>query len=239
MTAAVDDPSRALRSFATQFAAAPRPGPVDIEVTVERAGRSMTTTSARLLQEGRVLQVAHAVSSTTLARPRLRRVRPPPRRRPGRHAAVRVPRRPRPLPERRRAARPRRRPVRRRRRSVGGRMAPTARRRTDRRRLARRDVRHAPTRGLQPNQRPGQGGDDRVRRAPRHRRTRPSGRRPRLPLLPLTAVERRLRRRGRDDVGCPTAESSPSLARPASRAASAWPSVPEHSAVNESSATDR
>jgi acyl-CoA thioesterase len=64
MTATVDDPSRALRSFAAQFAAAPRPGPVDIDVTVERAGRSMTTTSARLLQEGRVLQVAHAVSST-------------------------------------------------------------------------------------------------------------------------------------------------------------------------------
>ena len=65
MTAAVDDPSRALRSFATQFASVPRPGPVDIEVTVERTGKSMTTTSARLLQEGRVLQVAHAASSTT------------------------------------------------------------------------------------------------------------------------------------------------------------------------------
>jgi acyl-CoA thioesterase len=65
ITAAVDDPSRALRSFATQFAAVPGPGPVDIEVTVERTGKSMTTTSARLLQEGRVLQVAHAASSTT------------------------------------------------------------------------------------------------------------------------------------------------------------------------------
>jgi acyl-CoA thioesterase len=64
MTAAVDDPSRALRSFATQFASVPRAGPVDIEVTVERTGKSMTTTSARLLQEGRVLQVAHAASST-------------------------------------------------------------------------------------------------------------------------------------------------------------------------------
>jgi acyl-CoA thioesterase len=63
MQAAVDDPSRALRSFATQFAAVPRPGPVQVEVTVERTGSSMTTTSARLLQEGRVLQVAHAVSS--------------------------------------------------------------------------------------------------------------------------------------------------------------------------------
>ena len=65
MTAAVDDPSRALRSFATQFASVPRPGPVDIEVTVERTGKSMTTTSARLFQEERVLQVAHAASSTT------------------------------------------------------------------------------------------------------------------------------------------------------------------------------
>ncbi len=64
MTAAVDDPSRALRSFAAQFAAIPRPGPVNLEVSVERVGRSMTTTSARLLQGGRVLQVAHAVSSS-------------------------------------------------------------------------------------------------------------------------------------------------------------------------------
>jgi acyl-CoA thioesterase len=63
ITAAVDDPRRTLRSFATQFAAVPHPGPVDIEVSVERAGRSMTTTSARLLQEGQVLQVAHAASS--------------------------------------------------------------------------------------------------------------------------------------------------------------------------------
>ncbi len=65
ITAAVDDPSRALRSFATQFASIPRPGPVDIEVAVERTGRSMTTTSARLLQEGKLLQVAHAASSTS------------------------------------------------------------------------------------------------------------------------------------------------------------------------------
>ena len=38
MQAAVDDASRALRSFATQFAAVPRPGPVQVEVTVERVG---------------------------------------------------------------------------------------------------------------------------------------------------------------------------------------------------------
>jgi hypothetical protein len=38
---------------------------VDIEATIERVGRSMTTTSARLRQEGQILQVAHAASSTT------------------------------------------------------------------------------------------------------------------------------------------------------------------------------
>jgi acyl-CoA thioesterase len=65
MTVAVGDPSRALRSFATQFVAVPRPGPVELEVTVERVGRSMTTTVARLLREGRVLQVAHAAHSTS------------------------------------------------------------------------------------------------------------------------------------------------------------------------------
>ena len=69
ITAAVDDPSRALRSFATQFASVPGAGPVHIEVTVERTGKSMTTTSARLLQDGRVLQVAHAANSP--ARPGL------------------------------------------------------------------------------------------------------------------------------------------------------------------------
>jgi acyl-CoA thioesterase len=63
ISAVVDDPTRTLRSFATQFAAVPHPGPVDIEVAVERAGRSMTTTSARMLQDGTVLQVAHAASS--------------------------------------------------------------------------------------------------------------------------------------------------------------------------------
>jgi hypothetical protein len=61
--AEVDDPDRALRTIAVQFASAPGPGPAEVEVHVERAGRSITTTSARLLQEGRVLLVVHAVSS--------------------------------------------------------------------------------------------------------------------------------------------------------------------------------
>jgi acyl-CoA thioesterase len=63
MAAAIADPSRPLRSFATQFAAVPNPGRVDLEVVLERTGTSMTTASARLVQEGRVLQVAHAAFS--------------------------------------------------------------------------------------------------------------------------------------------------------------------------------
>jgi len=61
--ATVDDADRALRTIAVQFASSPRPGPAEVEVTVERAGRSVTTTSARLLQAGKVRLVAHAVSS--------------------------------------------------------------------------------------------------------------------------------------------------------------------------------
>jgi len=69
MTNAVDDTERVLRSFAAQFVAIPVPGPVDVEVTIERVGRSMTSTSARLLQEGKVLQIAH--SAYSISRPGL------------------------------------------------------------------------------------------------------------------------------------------------------------------------
>jgi len=61
--ATVDDADRALRTIAVQFAGSPRPGPAEIEVTIERSGRSVTTTSARLIQAGKVRLVAHAVSS--------------------------------------------------------------------------------------------------------------------------------------------------------------------------------
>lgn len=63
MEAAVDDPGRALRSVATQFAAPPKPGPAEVEVTIERAGKSLTTASARMRQEGNLLLVTHAIFS--------------------------------------------------------------------------------------------------------------------------------------------------------------------------------
>jgi acyl-CoA thioesterase len=61
--AAVDDSNRCLRTIAVQFAAPPEPGPAQVDVRIERAGRSITTTSARMFQGDRLLLVAHAVSS--------------------------------------------------------------------------------------------------------------------------------------------------------------------------------
>lgn len=65
--AEVADASRPLRTLAVQFASAPRPGAAEVEVVVERAGRTMTTTTARLRQGGRVRLVAHAISSASWA----------------------------------------------------------------------------------------------------------------------------------------------------------------------------
>ena len=66
---AVCDPSRALRSFATQFASVPAAGPVNIEVSVERTGKSMTTTSARLLQAGSRASAADLAEAAARWRP--------------------------------------------------------------------------------------------------------------------------------------------------------------------------
>ncbi len=168
MTAAVDDPSRALRSFATQFASVPGSGPVDIEVSVERTGKSMTTTSARLLQEGRVLQVARGELDDS-ARPRLRRPRPPRGADPG-DGTVRVLRRRWALPEPDVRLDPDVVPF------GGGTEAWVAASGYARWRAKRstrpgwsRCVTCSRPRGLQSDDRPGQGGDDRVRRAPGHR----------------------------------------------------------------------
>jgi acyl-CoA thioesterase len=61
--ATVADPGKPLRTMAVQFAGVATPGPVDVEVEVERMGRSLTTTSARMRQHGKVIQVAHALSA--------------------------------------------------------------------------------------------------------------------------------------------------------------------------------
>src|SRR4051812_5424086 len=58
MGAAVDDHSRAARSLTIHYTAAPAEGSVRITTTVERAGRSLTTISARMEQDGRLIALA-------------------------------------------------------------------------------------------------------------------------------------------------------------------------------------
>jgi acyl-CoA thioesterase len=56
-------PERAPRSLTVHYQRAPRVGPVEVEVTVEREGGRVTFLSARLTQEGKVQATAQAVLS--------------------------------------------------------------------------------------------------------------------------------------------------------------------------------
>ncbi|QEC50124.1 thioesterase family protein [Baekduia soli] len=58
MLAELDDPVRAARSLTVHYLAPPAAGPAEIHVTVERAGRSLTTLSARMVQDGRAVVAA-------------------------------------------------------------------------------------------------------------------------------------------------------------------------------------
>jgi hypothetical protein len=60
MEAEVGDPSRGLRSLTVHYPAAPREGDAEVSVSVERAGRGLTTVSARLEQDGRLCGLALA-----------------------------------------------------------------------------------------------------------------------------------------------------------------------------------
>jgi acyl-CoA thioesterase len=59
----VDDPGRTPRSLTIHYTRAPQPGEIEIEVTIERAGRSLSTVSARMLQGGKVTALALAAFS--------------------------------------------------------------------------------------------------------------------------------------------------------------------------------
>jgi acyl-CoA thioesterase len=58
MVAVVDDPARRPRSLTVHYIEAPQAGPIEVSATVERAGRSSTTISLRLEQEGRPVALA-------------------------------------------------------------------------------------------------------------------------------------------------------------------------------------
>ncbi|MCU1451690.1 MAG: acyl-CoA thioesterase [Acidimicrobiales bacterium] len=63
MTEAVGDPGRPARSLTVHFLSPPAPGQAHVEVAIERVGRSLTSTSARLLQDGRLVATALAAFS--------------------------------------------------------------------------------------------------------------------------------------------------------------------------------
>ncbi len=63
LEAAVGDPSRAARSLTIHYTARPEEGRVEVHTRVERAGRSLTTVSARMLQDERLVALALAAFS--------------------------------------------------------------------------------------------------------------------------------------------------------------------------------
>lgn len=58
VTAEVGDPARSPRSVTIHYLRPPEDGPIEVEVVVERTGRSMSAVSARLTQEGKVIALA-------------------------------------------------------------------------------------------------------------------------------------------------------------------------------------
>ena len=60
---AAGDAARAPRSLTVHYASAPEEGPVEIDVRVERRGRSLSSLSARMTQDGRLVALALAAFS--------------------------------------------------------------------------------------------------------------------------------------------------------------------------------
>jgi acyl-CoA thioesterase len=69
--AEVGDPARRPRTLTLHYLRPPTEGPCDVAVTVERAGRGLTTVSARLVQAGRDCIVALAALGVDRAGPEL------------------------------------------------------------------------------------------------------------------------------------------------------------------------
>jgi acyl-CoA thioesterase len=59
----IADDERALRSLTVHYLLPPVAGPLEVHVTVERAGRTATALSARLVQDGRTLALALAAAA--------------------------------------------------------------------------------------------------------------------------------------------------------------------------------
>ncbi len=67
----VADPRRSPRSLTIHYARAPEPGPVSIRTVVEREGRSLSTLSARIEQDGRLTALALSAFSVPWSAPEI------------------------------------------------------------------------------------------------------------------------------------------------------------------------
>lgn len=63
LTEAVGDPERTPRSLTVHYASPPGDGTIEIATGIERSGRSLTTTSARFAQDGKLVGLALAAFS--------------------------------------------------------------------------------------------------------------------------------------------------------------------------------
>lgn len=71
LTLALNDVGRSPRSLTIHFLKAPEEGPVLIETTIERAGRSLSTLSARMSQEGATMALALSAFSVPWTGPEI------------------------------------------------------------------------------------------------------------------------------------------------------------------------
>lgn len=77
MQLAVADDARQPRSLTTHFLRPPHAGPVTVRPTVERAGRTLSTVTARLEQDGKLIALALGAFSTPWESPLLDDLPPP------------------------------------------------------------------------------------------------------------------------------------------------------------------
>ena len=77
LTETVADPQRAPRSLTIHYARAPEPGPVIVRTVVEREGRSLSTLSARMERDGKLIALALAAFSVPWRSPEISELAPP------------------------------------------------------------------------------------------------------------------------------------------------------------------
>jgi acyl-CoA thioesterase len=71
LTETVAEPARSPRSLTIHYARAPRPGPVRIDTVIERQGRSLSTLSARMEQDGGLMALVLAAFSVPWTAPEI------------------------------------------------------------------------------------------------------------------------------------------------------------------------